>query len=442
MRILSRNGRKFSAGTIALLGASAAAITAAHAGGFAVREQSAYYQGMSFAGAGTGDTLSSMYWNSAAAAAAPGMNSETHVTVILPDTQITATGGIFTGGSCGTAFSNCESGDLADPAVVPASYANYQLTDRLYLGLATNSGFGLVTKPDNTHWAGSPLAITSDVFSIDINPTLAYKLTPNLTVAAGVQVEYLDVRLNRGPIPLTGDTGRRADLDDIGVGATAGVNWKPMAGTSIGVGYRSAVSFNLEGDYSNVFTGNTNRPAKADLTLPDIVTVGLRQSLSERVDLLAGYEWTNWSRLGSIPVSVQGAPTEVLRLEYNDGQFVSAGLEYKYTPDTTFRMGVAWEKSPISDKERNVLLPDADRFWLSVGATHKLTEKATIDIGYSHIFADDAPICRELPTGGPCVTATKLDDLIDAKGTASVNIVSASFKYKWGGGEPELEPMK
>lgn len=437
----STNGLKFGLGSLALLGASAAAINAAHAGGFAVREQSAYYQGMSFAGAGTGDTLSSMYWNSAAAASAPGMNSETHVTLIVPDSQITATGGILTGGSCGTALSNCESGDIADPAVVPASYANYQLNDRLYFGLAINSGFGLVTKPDNTHWAGAALAITSDVFSLNINPTIAYKLTPELTIGAGIQVEYLDVRLNRGPAG-GGDIGRSADLDDIGIGATVGVNWTPMVGTSIGVGYRSAVSFDLEGDYANVFTGGANRAAQSELTLPEIVTIGFRQALTEKLDLLAGYEWTNWSRLGSPTVSVQGAPSETLRLEYDDGHFVSAGLEYDYSPETTLRLGIAWEKSPISDKERNVLLPDADRIWLSVGASHKLTSRATIDIGYSHIFADDATICREAPVGGPCTNAIAADDLIRAKAEGSVDIISASFKYKWGEAEPELEPLK
>jgi len=446
----STNGLKFGLATLALLGASAAAMNAAHAGGFAVREQSAYYQGMSFAGAGTGDTLSSMYWNSAAAASAPGINSETHITLIVPDSQITATGGLLTGeglpnGQGGTlpacALKNCDSGDLADPAVVPASYANYQLTDRLYFGLAINSGFGLVTKPDNTNWAGSGLAITSDVFSLNINPMLAYKLTPELTVGVGVQVEYFDIRVNRGPIFLVpGDIGRHAELDDIGVGATAGVNWNPLPGTSIGVGYRSAVNFNLEGDYANALTRGLDRSAKADLTLPDMVTVGLRQALSDKLDLLVGYEWTNWSRVGSPTVNVEGGVSETLRLEYDDGHFISAGLEYDYSPETTLRLGIAWEKSPISDQERNVLLPDADRFWVSVGASHKLTSRASIDLGYSHIFADDATICREAPTGGPCVSAAP--NLIEAKAEGSVDIISASFKYKWGEAEPELEPLK
>jgi long-chain fatty acid transport protein len=87
-----------------------------------------------------------------------------------------------------------------------------------------------------------------------------------------------------------------------------------------------------------------------------------------------------------------------------------------------------------------VLLPDADRIWLSVGATHKLTERATIDLGYTHIFAEDAPICRQAPAGGPCNGTAPA--LIVAEGEASVDIISASFKYKWGGAEPELEPLK
>jgi long-chain fatty acid transport protein len=431
MRILSRNKQKLCVGTIALLGASAAAMTAAHAGGFAVREQSAYYQGMSFAGAGTGDTLSSMYWNSAAAASVDGINSETHVTLILPQSEITATSPLPASNPAS------RSGDIADPAVVPASYANYQINDQLYLGIATNSGFGLVTKPDNTTWVGSAIALTSDVFSININPTIAYKITPQLAVGIGVQIEYLDIRLNNGA-PLS----RAAELDDIGIGATAGVSWTPTAGTNIGIGYRSAVKFDLEGDYKSVFTGGANRSAQAELTLPEIVTVGIRQSLSERLDLLLGYEWTNWSRVGSIPVEVQGLPAgETLRLEYDNGHFVSAGLEYDYSPDTTLRVGVAWEKSPISDEERNVLLPDSDRIWLSFGATHKLTERATIDIGYSHIFADEAPICRNLSAGAaPCSSAPGV--LLKAEAEGSVDIISASFKYKWGGGEPELEPLK
>jgi long-chain fatty acid transport protein len=443
MRILRGTALKTAASAIALVAAGVATTTTAEAGGFAIREQSAYYQGMSFAGAGTGDTLSSMYWNSAAAAAAPGMNSESHVSLIIPDTEITATGGALTGGGC--ALSNCESGSLADGALVPASYANYQVNDQLYLGIATNSGFGLITKPDNTAWAGSAIGITSDVFSINANPTIAYKLTPDFTVGIGVQIEYINVRLTNGaaPAPLAvafGKTGPRStELDDIGIGATAGATWTPLPGTTIGAGYRSSVDFDLEGSYSGdpfgptgAYTGGAN----AELTLPDVVTIGLRQQLTDRLMALAGYEWTNWSVLDVAEVyrSSDGGLQESLPFHYKDGHFVSLGLEYAYSPDTMLRTGIAWERSPITDEERNVLLPDTDRVWLSVGATHQLSEHMTIDVGYTHIFVDDAPISISAPGGAPL--------LLEADADSTVDIISASLRYKWGGDEPDLEPLK
>jgi long-chain fatty acid transport protein len=452
MRILG--GLAYGASVVALASGFAAIGTEAHAGAFAVREQSAYYQGMSFAGAGTGDTLSSMYWNSAAAASAPGMNTETHISLILPDSEITASDGFATGPAVPTGLPapfppvaglglGSESGDLADPALVPASYANYQINDRLFVGLAINSGFGLVTKPDEEAWAGSVIALTSDVFTINVNPTVAYKLTPELTIGAGLQIEYLNVRLNNarpGISELILGPSRSAELDDIGFGFTAGFNWTPRQGTSIGVGYRSAVEFDLEGDYDGIVTGE----GSADLTLPDILTIGLRHALTDRVDVLAGFEWTNWSRLGKIPVNVGGIVPETLELDYEDGFFYSLGLEYKYSPDTTFRVGVAYEESPINDDNRNVLLPDSDRIWLSVGATQRLTEKITVDLGYTHIFAEDGSICRALAAGAPSCSSVPVGTptLIEAESEGSVDIISASFKYKWGGAEPALEPLK
>ena len=89
---------------------------------------------------------------------------------VIARSDVTATGGGFV-----TPFSS-NSRDIGTDNVVPASYMTYQLDDRLFAGLGLNSPFGFITKPDNTAWAGSPAAITSKVFSIDANPTLAYKV--------------------------------------------------------------------------------------------------------------------------------------------------------------------------------------------------------------------------------------------------------------------------
>ena len=72
-------------------------------------------------------------------------------------------------------------------------YGSYQLSDRLYAGIAVNWPFGFATKPDNSSWAGAPIALTSQVRTLDFNPTLAYKITPELSIGVGTQAEYMRV---------------------------------------------------------------------------------------------------------------------------------------------------------------------------------------------------------------------------------------------------------
>ena len=57
-------------------GALLTATLDANAGGFALREQSAFGQGSSFAGVAAGGSLSSMFWNPATMTQVPGMQIE------------------------------------------------------------------------------------------------------------------------------------------------------------------------------------------------------------------------------------------------------------------------------------------------------------------------------------------------------------------------------
>jgi len=428
--------------------------TSAHAGGFAVREQSAYYQGMSFAGSAAGDDLSSMFWNSAAAAAAPGINVSSHTALVVPQTEIDATGGAL------QAILEDDSGDIGDPTLVPATYVNYQVNERLFLGLGLNGQYGFTTKPDNLDFAGTPIATTSKVFSLTINPNIAYKLTPELTVGVGLQALYADIRLrssntvpvdvNNTPTDPTDDlitTGRETEADDWGFGGTAGVIWQPRPGTRVGIGYRSQVELTGEGDCTGFGLSNLTPPAfrttgcgtgigvEADLTLPDMVTASFSHQIGERWKVLGTVEWTNWSTLPEAALfeTDNGTVVDVFSLDYEDGWFFSGGVEYAYTPDTILRAGLAYEESPIDDEIRNVSLPDNERVWLSAGFTTKLTESTKLDFGYSHLFVDDSPIQTFNSQG---------DLLFEGEAEGDIDIVTLGVTHNFGGPEPELEPLK
>ncbi|MCV0426991.1 MAG: outer membrane protein transport protein [Roseibium sp.] len=396
---------------------------AAHAGGFALREQSSYFQGMSFAGYGTsGDTISSMFWNPASMIGAQqGFTFEAHNSLVIPHSDIDGT---LSGGFLGS--SSIGSGDIASDAWVPASYAAYRLNDQWVFGVGVNAPFGLTTKP-REDWAAQFYSRTSKVFSLNVNPNIAYQINDMITVAAGVQVQYIDVSLKSADATSAGFArSNEISGDDVGFGVTAGVTLKPWEGTEIGVGYRSGVSHTLEGDLyaSGVTTG-----VELGIITPDMINISAKQKITEKIRILGTVEWTNWSRLKS-PRAVSdtsGATLTTLHFNYDDGWFFALGGEYDFNDKLTFRAGLAYEISPIDEEIRSTRLPDNNRWWLSAGASYDFNEHLSFDIGYSHIIPESTKINIDSSHQDyNAVFGTYSADV-----DSNVNIISASLRYRF-----------
>ncbi len=391
----------------------------AYAGGFALREQSAYYQGMSFAGnATTGPSISSMFWNPAAITGAGlGITTESHHALIAPKAEINLD-------STSTLRAYGNGGDIASDAWIGSSYTAYNVNDQVYFGLAVNAPFGLSTKPDGgVPWAGQIYNASSKVFSINANPMVGYKVNDQLAFGAGVQVQYFSVRLrsatnaSRNPGLLT------LEGDNIGLGVTAGVIYKPFAGTELGLGYRSGVAHRLDGS----LTTASALPINASLVTPDTVTFSAKQRVTDAFRVLGTVEWSNWSRLKAPKVTAQanGATITTLKFNYNDGWYAALGGEYDINQNLTVRAGAAYEWSPIDDKIRTARLPDNDRIWLSAGASYKVLENLSFDLGYTHIIGRDTKLA--MVPGHQDYAGVVLSGKVDA----SVNIVSAAMRYRF-----------
>jgi long-chain fatty acid transport protein len=428
-------------------GGLALAVEGAHAGGFGVREQSAYFLGSAFAGSAAGGDISSMFWNSAATASAPGCNASANLTAVFGRAEETGQAGLFVSGAPPLAPGLTPTKtDVGSSPVVPSSFVTCQVTDKLYAGLGINAPFGFLSKPDATDWAGSPVAITSKIFSLDINPTLAYRVTPELTVGAGLQIAYFSIRLNHGPFnsligPLEGS--RSYDADDWAVGATAGVLWQPSRATSIGLGYRSALDVNVSGQFTTT-PGLMSGPAlstnaSSQLTLPDEVTLSARHYLSTQLAVLGTVEWQNWSRIQNVTAlssACPGGTCETLNLNYRDGWLYAVGLEYAFNPLLLLRTGIAYETSPIEDSVRDILLPDSNRVQLSLGASYKITDQLTADLGYAHLFFENGTFCIANPTanGGSShcsATTAPAAVLLSGKADVSADLLAFGLKYKF-----------
>lgn len=426
--------------TLAILGGAALApllpADTALAGAFAIREQSAYGQGASFAGAATcGDSIAGAFWNSAVVTCAKGLDVEGTLSLIVPKSDITTypfPASLLGPGS--PLFFGGDPGDIGEAAVVPATTVAYNYDDRWYFGATINGQYGLKTDTNYVH-AAQIYGRQSEVFSLNVNPVVGYRFNEVFAVAVGAQIQYFDVKLTQaiGIVPIAPSAELRGD--DIGFGFTAGLLITPTPDTEIGIGFRSAIEHELEGHLAIPLVARL--PISVEPTLPEMVSVGLRQRLNDQFTLMATAEWTNWSRFGTFNVvnRLNGLPATVLPFEYDDGWFFSVGGEYAWDERWTFRAGVGWEISPIDDTTRAIRLPDDDRLWLSAGLSYEWNDRLKLNFGYTYITTFDTKIM--IGPGNP-IYAPPVTFAADVD--ANVHILAVGLKYSFGGAEPS-EPV-
>lgn len=391
----------------------------AMAGGFALRDQSAYGQGVSFAGMAAGGSLSSMFWNPATLSHVEAIEIEAVVSGVIPIAEVDYSAPAL-------AIPLTDAGDIAEDALVPAAYTAVRLSDRLVLGVAMNAPFGLATDyPFGSSIRTLGVAGTAEVFSLNLNPAVAYQVTDWLTLAVGAQLQYVSVDYTALGLPLP--LGLTAlDGNDIGVGFTAGALVTPFPGTEIGVGYRSFINHELDGTLDSQTLGMPF-DAKADgFDLPDMVSVGIRQRVTDRFRVMAGAEWANWSRFDTVTVDIPGS-TIPLPFDYEDGWFISGGAEFDVMPGLTLRGGIGYEFSPISDSARTFRLPDNDRLWVSAGASYTPNDRVSFDAGYSFIRPKETDLLAAT-AGGPIGNGP-----FTGTADAVIHVLSAGVTFKLGG---------
>ena len=145
-------------------------------------------------------------------------------------------------------------------------------------------------------------------------PSVAYRFNDWISVGIGAQIQYAKATFNRGVTIPAGALGPRVPPcqssrtvtlhgDGWAYGLTAGVTLTPTPTTTIGIGYRSALNQDIDGNVA--ITGASPLPPfssgfNTTINLPDTVSLGVRQRVTPQLTLLGTAEWTNWSRIGTV----------------------------------------------------------------------------------------------------------------------------------------------
>lgn len=444
---------------LAIAIATLAGAQTVQAAGFALIEQSVSGMGTAYAGAAaSADSVDTLFFNPAGMTRLPGTQGGAAVHLVLPQTKFHNDGSTFA--LAPLAISGSDGGDAGGLAGIPHFYLTHQLNEKVWVGLALNVPFGLTTEYQDG-WVGRYHAIKSHVETVNINPSIAFKASDKISLAAGINAMYLKGEFSSAidfgtlyqiPAVAGGLDGTALDSaegpggadgkstikgDAWGWGYNVGALFELSDRTRLGIHYRSEVEQNIEGDVK--FTLPSSNPllglvfsdagAKASVDLPATASVSGFHQFNEEWAIMADYTWTGWSSIPHLTFQFDNTVSDnTTTFDWKDTDRVSIGTTFKPAGGNwTYRLGAAFDESPVPNKfARTARLPDADRIWLGVGAGFSPSENLTIDFGYAHLFIDNPEIAK-LASDPENVTRGVLKGSYDS----SVDILSIEARYRF-----------
>lgn len=421
---------------------------AVYASGFALIEQSASGQGLSYAGAAANaEDASVMWFNPAGLTQIEASQAILGAHVIAPSAKFTnaSSAGVVGGdGSIAGAVTGLISGagdDGATLGFVPNVYWKTEL-DGVDFGLGINVPFGQHISYDET-WVGRYHATETDLKTLNINPSIAKKVSDKLSFGFGLNVQYVDVLLGQKinqkvAGAAVADGNAEVTGNSWAFGYNLGLMYQPSESLNLGVGYRSAITHDVNGQvkYSNMDNTTpiqalggatfaqvfTDAAAAASVSLPDSLTVAADYKLSDKVQLLASATWTGWKAYDELVVDfANAAPDSESNQSFQDSMRYSLGMSYQYSSKWKLRTGLAFDETPVPNAQsRSPRTPDSDRAWLSFGAGYSISKNVDLDVGYTHIYADKAPVNYNIS-----------NNLLDGEFNSSVDILSAQLVWNY-----------
>jgi long-chain fatty acid transport protein len=410
------------------------------AAGFQLIEQGVSGLGTAFSGgAAQAEDASTVFFNPAGMTRLEGTQAMAAVHIIVPQAEFDDDGSahaLLGPGGLGTE----ESGDAGVVGVAPNFYLTHQLNDKVFLGLGVSAPFGLATSYDDD-WIGRYHAIDSEVMTLNINPSVAFRLNDKFSVGIGANVQHVEAKLSNAVDTflisagaITGDGKLKLKGDDWSYGWNLGFLVEPSEGTRIGLHYRSEIDYDVEGkaDFSGPITlipTFTDADVTADVKLPATASLSLYHEFHPEWAVMADYSRTYWHVLKELRFSFDNTlPDGVTTLNWEDSDRYSIGLQHKPSGSNwTYRIGVAFDETPIpSSHYRTPRIPGEDRTWLAFGLGYKKSDNLSFDIGYAHLFVEDPKLNKPLTD-----PENTLRGALVGNYDASVDILSAQLNWKF-----------
>jgi long-chain fatty acid transport protein len=391
-----------TSGVLAALVAAGSALSAS-GNGFRLVDQDAFATARGGAFVATADNASAVYYNPAGITQLEGMNFRGGLVGLYYDPTYTP-----------PAPRNTNTFHVNKQwAAAPQFFSAYTPKDwPLSFGLGVYSPYGgSMDWPQNTGFRS--VAISGSLTYATINPVVALKLAPGLSLAGGAMVNYVDLETKQGllrsPRPLTNFFGFQGS--GWSVGYNVGLLWQPHEKISLGATFRSTATVRLDGqtDFEQQplrgLYPATNRVAYADYTFPLNVVVGISYRPTPKWNLEIDADYTDWSSFGTIDLYQQNPPSGLktntpVILNWQGSWIYEFGVTRYFDNGWRVSAGYAFDQNSVPDVYYSPLAADLNRHFISAGVGFR-GKRFDFDLAYQFGYGPAHTVEGSTPSSTP-----------------------------------------
>ena len=225
---------------------------------------------------------------------------------------------------------------------------------------------------------------------VEVNPSASYKVTDDLSVAAGLRLIYSEGVVKNDAtgigMPLVVDM----EGDTFEFGYNLALTYKPTDDINLAVTYRSEIELEEEG------TANINgmdMDASVTVPLPAALNLAVSKTWNDKFTLEFNYERTYWSAYETL--EFVGTPLPISPKDWKDSNTYRVGATIEMDNKITAMMGFAIDETPVPIETIGFELPDSDAKIFSMGFRYQQTE----NLSWGAAFLYDSKEARTVPSG-------------------------------------------
>lgn len=310
--------------------------------------------------------------------------------------------------------------------------AAFRVYDNLQVGVSFYTPYGSSINWTRD-WPGSVLSQKVNLKIYDLQPTVAWRITPKLSIGAGLMLSWGSVDLSKGLVSsstmdralgMMAATGisQQMGIDpeyrfddvspasvnlkgksDLSVGFNVGAMYDVTSCLSVGASFRSKMQMKVRSGDATVSYANEIARAvlekdlgiinaanfKASMPSPYVLTLGASYRPVDKLTLAFDAQLTGWKTYKELHIDFLSdklsAYDQKLPKRYCNAWAFRLGGEYALTPRLDLRAGMMVDLTPVNKEHFNPETPGMTRLGPSAGLTFRPLPRLGIDVSFMYV---------------------------------------------------------